>query len=138
MIATAAAHHNAVYPDETETASGRLAPSHSKTPAHPANAAESAHSRSPRHRHEHDTTQTPKAQDAVERGTDRFRGMYRYAVESSRPNTNTAAAIVQHFAPATVVSAEQNLRVFSATPDARARTCARGRGRAIQLREGQP
>ncbi|NCH72831.1 hypothetical protein EHJ16_17915, partial [Cronobacter dublinensis] len=43
----------------------------------------------------------------------------------------------QH-APAPVVSDKQNLRVFSATPDARARTCARGRGRAIQLREGQP
>ena len=53
-------------------------------------------------------------------------------------NIATAAVTSQHFAPATVVSDEQNLRVFSATPDARARTCARGRGRAIQLREGQP
>ncbi|ARA36513.1 hypothetical protein D9I48_23295 [Escherichia coli] len=50
-------------------------------------------------------------------------------------NTNS---VPRQRAPATVVSDEQNLRVFSATPDARARTCARGRGRAIQLREGQP
>ena len=116
MIATASAHHNAVYPDETETASGRLAPSHSKTPAHPANAAQSAK------RTQEISTAPPRSRNHK-------------GVES---NIATAAVTSQHFAPATVVSDEQNLRVFSATPDARARTCARGRGRAIELREGHP
>lgn len=135
MIATAAAHHNAVYPNETGAAATDW---HRTTAAKP----HGARSRSPQHRHDHEITQTlnhtPKAQDAVERGADRFRGMYRYTVKINRPHPHSAAAIVQHFAPATVVSDEQNLRVFSATPDARARTCARGRGRAIELREGQP
>jgi len=69
------------------------------SPAQPANATQTTQQRSPRHRHDLETIQTLnhelKAQNAVERDTDRFKAMYKCTVIGKQAQQSPHSLIQQ-------------------------------------------